>query len=68
MTCCIHRSPPRRPPPITIDAVLAGLVASIGEMVAGPSRLVAEAELESIAIRIRALATKINAPRKATRQ
>jgi len=63
--CCIHRSRSRRPPSITLDSVLAGLVASIGEMVAGPARAVAENELESIAIKIRALAVKVNAPRKA---
>ena len=63
--CCIHRSASRRRPSITLDAVLAGLIASISQMVAGPARLVAEAELNSIATRIRALASKVNAPKKA---
>ena len=63
--CRAYRSGACRPPRITLDAVLAGLVASIGEMVAGPARAVAENELESIANRIRALAVKVNAPRKA---
>ncbi|MGD0186796.1 MAG: hypothetical protein ABSC25_16300 [Roseiarcus sp.] len=62
--CRTFTAPPRRPPPITIAAALTGLVASIGEMVAGPARAVAENELESIAIKIRALATKVNGTRR----
>ena len=63
--CCIHRSASRRPPRITLAAALTGLTASISEMPAGPSRLLAEAELETIATKIRALAVRINTPRKA---
>ena len=62
--CRIYRSRPSPPTPITLAAALTGLTASIGEMVAGPARLVAEAELEFIASKIRALAVRINTPRK----
>ena len=63
--CCIHRSSCRRPPPIPLAAVLTGLTASISEM-AGPARAGAESELAAIASNIRALAVRINTPRKTT--